>query len=178
MSSPNAAKHQPKASILNSLRRSIPKIAGNPRVVKHGMSLWPPFWGAGIKVKDISDNWRSATVLMRQRPWNMNYVGTHFGGSLFSMTDPFGMMMVLHNIGEGHVVWDKSAQIDFLKPGHGTLECNFFLQEEELDELKSLVASQGKATMWFEVEIIDSTGDIVARVRKEVYVRTKNAASR
>lgn len=178
MSSPNSAKGQPKASILNSFRLSIPKISGNPRVVKHGMSLWPPFWGAGIKVKEISADWRSATVLMRQRPWNMNYVGTHFGGSLFSMTDPFWMMMVLHNIGEGHVVWDKSAQISFLKPGHGTLTCNFLLQEEQLDELKGLVASQGKATMWFEVEIIDVTGDIVAKVRKEVYVRTKNPASR
>ncbi|PQZ90255.1 tetrameric acyl-CoA thioesterase [Arthrobacter sp. MYb227] len=176
MSSPDSVKLKPKASILNSFRLMIPKVAGNPRVVKHGMSLWPPFWGAGIEVKEISADWRSATVIMRQRPWNMNYVGTHFGGSLFSMTDPFWMMMVLHNIGEGHIVWDKSAEISFLKPGHGTLRCNFRLDEAKLSDLRNLLTAQGKATMWFEVEIIDATGDAVARVRKEVYVRTKNPA--
>ena len=104
------------------------------------MSLWPPFWGAGIKVQEISADWRRATVLMRQRPWNMNYVGTHFGGSLFSMTDPFWMMMVLHNVGPGHVVWDKAAEIRFLKPGHGTLTCRFELEEAQLEELKKRVA--------------------------------------
>lgn len=138
------------------------------------MSLWPPFLGAGIKVKEISDDWREARVVMRQRPWNMNYVGTHFGGSLFSMTDPFWMMMVLHNLGPGHVVWDKSAEISFKKPSHGTLRCNFMLEEAQIEELRSLVELHGKATMWFETGIFDTAGDTVAIVRKEVYVRAKN----
>ncbi len=176
MTSTNAAERKPKASILNGFRQRIPKIAGDPRVVKHGMSLWPPFWGAGIKVKDISPDWRSATVLLRQRPWNMNYVGTHFGGSLFSMTDPFWMMMVLHNVEPGHIVWDKAGEIDFKKPGHGTLSCHFKLDEVKIEELKKCVLEHGKATMWFVVDIVDETGDTVATVRKEVYVRTKKPA--
>ncbi|MGL3807404.1 DUF4442 domain-containing protein [Paeniglutamicibacter sp. R2-26] len=169
-------RRNPKASILDGLRRSIPKIAGHPQVVKHGMSLWPPFWGAGIKVQEISADWRTVTVKMRQRPWNMNYVGTHFGGSLFSMTDPFWMMMVLHNVGSGHIVWDKAAEIRFRKPGHGTLTCRFELDEGRLGELRSEVANCGKATAWFDVEILDEVGDAVATVRKEVYVRKKNPA--
>lgn len=173
----NARNRKQRASILNSFRQSIPRIAGDPRFVKHGMSLWPPFWGAGIKVKEISADWRRATVLMRQRPWNMNYVGSHFGGSLFSMTDPFWMMMVFHNVGPGHVVWDKSAEIRFLKPGRGTLTCHFELNAAQLEELKERVADNGKATTWFDAEILDEAGDIVATVRKEVYVRTKDPAS-
>lgn len=165
-----------KASILNGLRHAMPRIAGNPKIVRHGMSLWPPFWGAGIKVKEISADWRSATVLLRQRPWNMNYVGTHFGGSLFSMTDPFWMMMVMHNIGPGHIVWDKSAQIDFRKPGRGTLACNFELEETALEDLRERVVRKGTATIWFGVDVIDSRGVIVATIRKEVYVRAKDPA--
>ncbi|MDO5744463.1 MAG: YiiD C-terminal domain-containing protein [Micrococcaceae bacterium] len=166
-----------KGSILNGMRKLMPRIAGDPRVVRHGMSFWPPFWGAGIKVKEISADWRTATVLLRQRPWNMNYVGTHFGGSLFSMTDPFWMMMVLHNIGPGYIVWDKSGEIDFRKPGAGTLICTFELEETHLDDLKEKVAQDGKATMWFHVDILDAEEDIVATIRKEVYVRAKGPST-
>lgn len=176
MTSTNKEIRKPKASIINTLRQGIPKAAGDPRFLKHGMSLWPPFWGAGIKVKEISPDWRRVTVVMRQRPWNMNYVGTHFGGSLFSMTDPFWMMMVLHNMEPGHVVWDKAGEIAFKKPGYGTLTCRFELDEARLGELKARVAEHGKATMWFDVEITDQSGDTVATVRKEVYVRTKRPA--
>lgn len=176
MSSRNTARPRTAASILNALRTAVPRIAGNPRVVRHGMSLWPPFWGAGIKVKHISADWRSATVVLRQRPWNMNYVGTHFGGSLFAMTDPFWMMMILHNIGPGHIVWDKSGEIDFRKPGSGTLACRFELGQVQLEQLKEAVARDGKATKWFAVDIFDESGRIVATVRKEVYVRAKHLA--
>ncbi|MBP2372582.1 DUF4442 domain-containing protein [Paeniglutamicibacter psychrophenolicus] len=173
MDNRNTARPRSAASILNRARTAMPRIAGNPTVVRHGMSLWPPFWGAGIKVKNISADWRSATVLLRQRPWNMNYVGTHFGGSLFAMTDPFWMMMVLHNIGPGHIVWDKSGEIDFRKPGSGTLTCRFQLDLAQLEQLREEVARDGKATTWFSVDILDASGGIVATVRKEVYVRSK-----
>lgn len=162
-----------QASIFNGLRTLMPRIAGHPRVVRLGMSLWPPFWGAGIKVKRIAPDWRSATVQLCQRPWNMNYVGTHFGGSLFAMTDPFWMMMVMHSIGPGHIVWDKSGEIEFRKPGRGTLSCHFILGDAQLAELSTAVATHGKATRWFAVDILDEAGETVATVRKEVYVRAK-----
>ena len=104
----------------------------------------------------------------------MNYVGSHFGGSLFSMTDPFWMMMVLHNIGPGHMVWDKSGEFDFRKLVSGTLTCAIELEEKRVDDLRVSVARDGKATMWFRVDILVSTGDIVATIRKEVYVRAKD----
>ena len=58
------------------------------------MNLWPPFLCTGIHVERIARDWRSARVALRMRPWNRNYVGTHFGGSLFAMTDPFWMLLV------------------------------------------------------------------------------------
>jgi len=80
------------------------------------MNLWPPFLGAGVRV---SPDLTSIKVEMRLRFWNQNYVGTHFGGSLFSMTDPFLGLMLFENLGANYVVLDKAASIRFTKPGKG-----------------------------------------------------------
>jgi acyl-coenzyme A thioesterase PaaI-like protein len=68
--------------------------------------------------------------------YNRNYVGCHFGGSLFAMTDPFWMMMVMRNLDQSYTVWDKSAEIEFLKPGRGTVSAHFRLTGEMLDEIR------------------------------------------
>lgn len=73
------------------------------------MNLWPPYLGAGIRVRSIAADWSEATVELRQRRLNRNYVGTHFGGSLFAMTDPFYALLLMHRLGERHLVWDQAA---------------------------------------------------------------------
>ena len=53
------------------------------------MNWWPPFVGAGIKVETVSEDFRHIQVRLKASWFNRNYVGTHFGGSLFAMTDPY-----------------------------------------------------------------------------------------
>lgn len=139
---------------------------------RHGLNLWPPFLFAGIHLTELADDYRHARVELRMRPWNRNYVGTHFGGSLFAMTDPFWMLMVLHHLGRDHYVWDKAAEIEFVRPGRGTVHTHFALEDGLLDELR-LATSDGKALRWFHNEVVDSQGQVVARVRKQLYVRRK-----
>ena len=100
---------------------------------RHGLNLWPPYLFAGIHVTDLSADYRRARVELRMRPWNRNYVGTHFGGSLFAMTDPFWMLMVLHHLGRDHFVWDKAGEIEFVKPGRGMVQASFVLDDAVLD---------------------------------------------
>lgn len=137
------------------------------------MNLWPPFLFAGIRVVELSDDYRHAKVRMRLHWWNRNYVGTHFGGSLFAMTDPFWMLLVLHHLGREHLVWDRAGEIEFVKPGRGTVHAEFHLTDEQLDELRSR-AEHGKALVWFATDVVDSAGEVVARTRKQVYARRKN----
>jgi hypothetical protein len=59
------------------------------------VNLYPPYLGAGVRVTRIADDFHSLDVEMRLRPWNRSYVGTHFGGSLFSMVDPFFMIVLI-----------------------------------------------------------------------------------
>ena len=72
---------------------------------------------SGIRVKVIAKDWRYIEVELRLSWWNRNAVGTMFGGSLYAMTDPFYPLMLQQNLGPGYLVWDKSAQIEFISPG-------------------------------------------------------------
>jgi acyl-coenzyme A thioesterase PaaI-like protein len=136
-------------------------------------NLWPPFLASGIHVTRISPDWRYVRVELRSRPWNRNYVGTHFGGSLFAMVDPFWMIPVKERLGLDYLVWDKAAEIEFVKPGKGTVHAEFNIEDNALDEIRAATASGGKTLRWFPVEVFDAQGDVVARVRKQIYVRLK-----
>lgn len=143
------------------------------RLIRHVLNLWPPFLFSGIHVAAITDDYRHARVELRMRPWNRNYVGTHFGGSLFAMTDPFWMLLTLQALGRDYIVWDQAGSIEFVKPGRGTVHARFDLATSVLDELRHATAGGAKALRWFETDVVDADGVVVARVRKQVYVRRK-----
>lgn len=157
-----------------------------PRGIRRLLNVWPPFVGAGIRVTAIGADWRMARTELRMRPWNRNYVGAHFGGSLFAMTDPFWMLLVMRGLGPGYIVWDRAAEIAFLKPGRGTVRAEFVLDQDVLDALRAAAGGQpadpsitltesGAALRWFQTDVVDADGVVVARVRKQVYVRRKPA---
>ena len=145
----------------------------SPRLLRWGMNLWPPFRGAGIRVTHIADDWTEARVELRQGLLNRNFVGTHYGGSLFSMTDPFYALMLMHRLGERYLVWDQAASIDFVAPGRGKVSARFLLAPERIKEIESLAATGDKVLPQFDVEVKDEAGALVARVRKTLYVRLK-----
>ncbi|WP_226389134.1 DUF4442 domain-containing protein [Penaeicola halotolerans] len=138
------------------------------------MRWWPPFLGAGIRVISVDDQVRKVVVRMRLSWWNRNIVKVHFGGSLYAMTDPFYMLMLIHNLGKDYVIWDKAAEIRFLKPGKSTVFAEFFLTEERLSEIKMQVDELGKKDVSFIVLVKADTGEVVAEVKKVIYIRRKD----
>ena len=136
-------------------------------------NLWPPFLASAIHVTRIAPDWRYVRVELRSRPWNRNYVGTHFGGNLFAMTDPFWMILVKECLGNDYIVWDKAAEIEFVKPGKGPVHAEFNVEDSALDEIRAATADGEKDLRWFPVDVVDAQGDVVARVRKQIYVRLK-----
>jgi acyl-coenzyme A thioesterase PaaI-like protein len=143
------------------------------RLLRRGMRWWPPFLGAGIRVRGLSDDFREAVVELRLGRLNRNYVGTHYGGSLYSMTDPFYMIMLLHNLGPDYLVWDQSGSIEYLAPGRGTVSARFELTEARLAQIRAEAAGGEKVLPEFEIDVVDAAGTVVAKVRKTVYVRLK-----
>jgi len=142
------------------------------------VNLWPPFLFNSISVTQLAEDWSSATVRLRLRFWNRNYVGTQFGGNLFAMTDPWWMLLAIHRLGSKYLVWDKAATIDFIAPGKGDVYAHFVLEENAVEEMRAAAADGAKVLRWFEVDVKAADGTLIARVRKQLYVRLKPAQRR
>jgi acyl-coenzyme A thioesterase PaaI-like protein len=136
---------------------------------------WPPLLGTGIKVTRLDKDLRAIDVEMPLRPWNRNYVGVQFGGSLFAMTDPFYMIMLATNLGREYVVWDKAASIRYKRPGQGRVRAEFRLTEERLKEIRSALDADGRYDARFVVEVKDADRKAVAEVERVIYCATKDA---
>jgi len=158
-----------------TLLQRVARRLGQDRFLKL-LSLYPPYLGAGVSVTHVAADLSVVEVQMKLSAWNRNFVGTHFGGSLYSMCDPFFMLMLIMQLGEGYVVWDKSASIDFLRPGRGKVKARFELSRERVEEIRAETDAKGKINPVFEVTVLDERGEAVARVRKTLSVRLKEAA--
>ena len=137
------------------------------------LNLYPPFLGAGVRVRRLDPDWKAIDVEMKLRFWNANYVGTHFGGSLYSMTDPFYMLMLIEKLGRDYIVWDKSASIRFRRPARSTVRCEFRLTDAQIDDIREKLHTQEKIEPTFLVEVRDETGERIAIVEKVLHIRKK-----
>jgi acyl-coenzyme A thioesterase PaaI-like protein len=144
------------------------------KALRRSINFWPPFLGAGIRVKNIATDMMSIDVEMKLRWWNANYVGTHFGGSLFAMTDAFYMLMVMAKLGSGYIVWDKAASIRYRKPGKGTVRAEFRLADAQLDEIRQKLETLPKYEPTFKVDVKDEEGNVVAEVEKLLWIRKRD----
>ncbi len=143
--------------------------------LRRWINFWPPFLGMGIRIQHIGPDMKAVDVEMKLRFWNANYVGTQFGGSLFAMTDPFYMLMLMANLGRDYIVWDKAATIRYRKPGKGTVRAEFRLSESQIDDIREKLKTLPKYEPVFSVEVKDEAGLVIAEVEKVLHVRKKQA---
>jgi len=154
--------------------QELARRLGNHRFLKL-LRFYPPYLGAGVSVTEVAPDLTVLEVEMKLSGWNRNFVGTQFGGSLYSMCDPFFMLMLMMQLGDDYVVWDKSASIDFLRPGRGKVKARFELPRERVEQLRAETQERGKINPAFEVTVVDEHGEAVARVKKVLSVRKKDA---
>ena len=161
-------------------RNVLLKLLGgykSPGALRRAVNFWPPFLGAGIRVKHIAPDMKAVDVEMKLSWWNANYVGTHFGGSLFAMTDAFYMLMLMANLGPEYIVWDKAASIRYRKPGRSTVRAEFRLSDYQLEDIREKLLTLPKYERTFAVEVKDEQGTVIAEVEKLLSVRNKNSVT-
>jgi hypothetical protein len=153
-----------------------PAVAKKPigaKRLRRLLNTYPPYLGAGVRVRRVSEDFRTIEVEMPLRWWNKNLVGTHFGGSLYSMTDPFFMILLIQHLGPEYVVWDKAATIRFKKPGKGVMRATFELSKEKVEEIRAEADRGGKVEPVFQVMVTDAEGSVVAEVDKLLWVKKR-----
>lgn len=142
------------------------------RLLKY-WNLWPPFLLSGIKVQEASKDYRHIVVRLKLRFWNANFFGTQYGGLLYSMTDPFYMIMLHQNLGPDFIIWDKSAHIKYIKPGRTDVTAEFTISEEDLDAIRKDLETVPSLQWNRKIEIRDLNGEKIAEVDKYISIKKK-----
>jgi acyl-coenzyme A thioesterase PaaI-like protein len=145
----------------------------NPGLLRLGMNLWSPFRGAGIRIKRIAPDYREIEVELSLKWHTRNYIGTHFGGSLYAMTDPFYMLMLIHVLGRDYVVSHQAGAIEYLIPEKGRVHARFFLDDATIEDIKAQTAGGQKYLPQMAVDVKNEAGELVARVSHTLYIRKK-----
>lgn len=154
-------------------------MALNPQLMRWALNLYPPYLFTRTRVKYIAPDWKEVVVELKKSVLTRNYVGTAFGGSLYAATDPFYMLMLVRNLGiKDYIIWDKGAEIDFVKPGKSHITYRFKLTDEQLQDIRERVEREGRIVPEFWVEGRDEEGHVCVRVKKTVYIRKKQKQGR
>ncbi len=149
-----------------------------PIVSKFLLNHYAPYKGAGISIDKIDLANYHIRVKMPLTRKNQNIVGVHFGGSLYSMVDPFYMLILMHHLGSRYIVWDKAANIQFLSPGRGTVYADIQLDPNEINHIKNLADNHAPVLRNYSLNIFDEAGLRIAEIQKTLYIRRKQPRPR
>lgn len=153
----------------------LKRLQSVPTITKFILNRYAPYRGAGIQVEKIDFPNYHIRVKMPLTRKNQNIVGVHFGGSLYSMIDPFYMLLLMHHLGSKYIVWDKAAKIQFLSPGRGTVYADIRIDAAEIKQIKTLAEHYSPVNRIYQLSIYDEAGVRIAEVEKTVYIRRKKA---
>ena len=129
--------------------------------------------GTGGRPSFIAEDWSEVRLSLPLSWRTRNYVGTIFGGSIYSAVDPIYMLMLIHRLGKDYIVWDKSASIQFKKPGRESLHARFIVDDEELAAIRAALETQRSIDRAYSIELKDSAGNVCATVEKLIYIRRR-----
>ncbi len=158
-------------TIVNTVSRILPKHL----LFRYGFNFSPMYRRTTGRVTYVAKDLLAVRIKLRISWRNKNYVGSIFGGSMFSAADPIPMVQLINLIGTDYVVWDKSAEIFFKKPAREDVFAEFSYTLKELEEIKQKVATNS------EIEIVKSTRltnqsrtEVYCLVNKTIYIADKN----
>jgi acyl-coenzyme A thioesterase PaaI-like protein len=127
--------------------------------------------GTGGQAQSVAEDWSEVHLDLPLSWRTRNYVGTIFGGSMYSAVDPIYMVMLIRRLGKDYVVWDKAASIQFKKPGRETLHARFVVTDGELAAIRAALETQRSIDRTYLIELKDSSGTVCATVEKLIYIR-------
>lgn len=137
-------------------------------------NISPMYRRTNARLIEVSEDVHRVKIKISLNYKNRNYMGTMFGGSMLSATDPIYMIQLLQILGDDYVVWDKSTNIRFKKPANQHSYAIFEFTEQEIVQIKEDVAQNNEIDLVKNLYIQSSTNQIFAVVDKTIYISTKS----
>ncbi len=161
-------------SFYQSLARIGGRLGNKHVLFKHGFNLSPMYRRSTGRVLSVTPDLLKISVRLPISYKNRNYVGSIFGGSMFSAVDPMPMVQLINLLGADYVVWDKSAEIFFKIPAREDLYADFEYSPEELEDIRQRVQEQGEIEIVKTTQLTNAARDkLYCEVHKKLYVATK-----
>lgn len=146
------------------------------RLLRFAFNFYPCYRRTGARLVYAADDYSEVRIKLPLNWKTRGYWGTLFGGSMYGAIDPVLVVMLARRLGPDYVVWDKSATIDFKKPGRTTLYARFRVADEEVAELRRAIDRDGKAERTWPVELTDAAGTVHAAFTKTLHLRRRDKA--
>jgi hypothetical protein len=149
------------------------KFINKPTLFKVLFNFSPMYRRSCGRIIEMTEDLHIITIKIKLSYKNRNYVGSMFGGSLFSATDPIYMTQLMQILGEEYVVWDKATTVRFKKPAYENAFAVFEFSEEEISKIK-LEVREHKEIDWVKnLKITCKEGNVFTELDKTIYVAKK-----
>lgn len=161
-------------SIYKTITEVGQKFISKEKLFRYGFNLSPMYRRSTGKITYVSGNLHDIKIVIPISYKNRNYMNTVFGGSMFAAVDPIPMIQLTQILGNGFVVWDKSAEIYFKKPAKENLYADFVFTDAELEDIKQRVATEQEITITKRTQLTNKDKTVVyCEVDKKIYVANK-----
>ena len=155
------------------LNRTLTRYFKKSTLFKALFNLSPMYRRSTGRIRYVSDDLMTVKIEIPISYKNKNYVGTIFGGSLFSATDPIYMIQLIQLLGKEYVVWDKASTIRFRKPATKNTYAVFEFTADEIVKIQTDVAQQNEINIVKHLQLTDACQTVFAEVEKTIYVASK-----
>ncbi|MDO5978764.1 DUF4442 domain-containing protein [Flavivirga spongiicola] len=156
-----------------TLTKILKTFLTDAQIYKYGFNWSPMYRRTTGKIIEVSSNLSYVKITIPLSIKNKNYVGSIFGGSLFSATDPIYMIQLLNILGDDYVVWDKDATIKYKRPAKENVYAEFSFSSQEIENIKTQVAENGEFNLTKMANITNKENVVFAEVVKTIYVADK-----
>jgi hypothetical protein len=156
-----------------TLTKLAKKYFSEATVFKVGFNLSPMYRRSTGRVIEVSEDLLKVRIKIPLSYKNSNYVGTIFGGSLFSATDPIYMVQLINILGNDYVVWDKSAEIKYRKPAKKVAFATFEFTNQEIVNIQERVAKEKEFDLIKKIHITGPNNEVLCELKKVLYVADK-----
>ncbi len=156
-----------------TLNKLLKTFFTDAQIYKHGFNWSPMYRRSTGKIIEVSNDLHYVKVKIPISIKNRNYVGSIFGGSLFSATDPIYMIQLMNILKEDYIVWDKDASIKYKRPAKENVYAEFSFSQDEINEIKSQVANNGEFNLVKTLNLVNKQNVVFAEISKTIYIANK-----
>ncbi|WP_288802377.1 PaaI family thioesterase [uncultured Corynebacterium sp.] len=178
LQNPRAALRDAQKSIARLPTTITAWAMQSPDRLRHTMNAWPPLAGSGVRIMDISQDWRAARVELKLAPWNANMHGAAFGGTLYAMTDFLFGTIIARVLGKDYEVWTRTGTFQYLAPGRNGAYMDVEFTPELEKWVRDTVAEDGYCNVPCTCVIKNRDGSVVGIGQQSLHARPRGGGKR